>query len=213
MRRGGDAGGVPDVRKVSKLVDKQAKRLDYQTPRRVLDAVDRFYGGQIPLDPATAKDNPTNALYFFTKKDNGLTQSWDHDWFVNPPFSTALRDWLPKIAHEATRGPTGLALLPCSRWEQAYYTDTIKKASMVCFFRKRLRFINPQTKKPEKSNPYASALWLFSQDQATQACFRECFQDEGTIFLLMAHEKPTPCPVCKPAPGFIHAPDCGRNPL
>lgn len=44
--------------------EKQARDLDYQTPRRVLDLVDSYFGGQIHLDPASCEGNPTNARMF-----------------------------------------------------------------------------------------------------------------------------------------------------
>jgi hypothetical protein len=36
----------------------------WQTPRKILDPVDRYHGGKIPLDPASASSNPTRAARF-----------------------------------------------------------------------------------------------------------------------------------------------------
>ena len=56
------------------LADKKAERKDWLTPPKILEPVRRYFGGQIPLDPATGADNPTDAQFFFTKADDGLVR-------------------------------------------------------------------------------------------------------------------------------------------
>lgn len=194
-------------------VDKVAKDLDYQTPRRVLDQVDAYCGGQIGLDPASTLPNPTNARLFCAPgKMDGLEISWakppnydeEFQWvvFVNPPYGKEVHPWLAKIAEEASNHVRILALLAVNRTEQQYMQDAMYQANAVCWIRKRVPFLRPTTGKPAKQNPYSSALWGFNVDQAK---FVEQFSKLGLVQLISASttlvvEKPEPKAAAKPKP-------------
>jgi hypothetical protein len=171
--------------------EKQARDLDYQTPEYVLECVRAYFGGPIPLDPATCPSNPTKATTFLTEKENGLERPWDQNWFVNPPYGKEMRQWIEKIGAEAhqcygvstTRcEPHGLALLPVNRTETQYWQDCIgSKASAVVFVRKRIAFIRPSTGEKAQGNPYSSAIWGFNTDWDR---FKESFKPLGLVVRL-----------------------------
>jgi DNA modification methylase len=160
------------------MIDKQAKDLDYCTPPRVLDPVRAYFGGSIPLDPATNQTNPTKAKIFYTPAEDGLAQQWEKPVYVNPPYGKLIKPWLHKIAEEAARGTTILALLPVVRTEQQYFQDLMAAANAVCWIRKRVSFIRPSTGEVAKSNPHASALWGFNVDVAK---FKTIFSAIGLV--------------------------------
>ena len=81
----------------SDWADKTCKETVWLTPDKVLDSVREFFGGEIPLDPATESNNPTSAKKIFTITSNGLDQPWDVGVFVNPPYGKGIRDWCKKI--------------------------------------------------------------------------------------------------------------------
>ncbi len=58
--------------------EKMARDLDYQTPEKVLACVRTYFDGPIPLDPATALNNPTQATRFcaLAPDDLALTTAW-----------------------------------------------------------------------------------------------------------------------------------------
>lgn len=149
-------------------VEKKARSVEWGTPRRVLDPVDRFCGGQIGLDPATTPDNPTRARVFFTRSDDGLGRSWREPGvvFVNPPYGggTRFQDWCRKIDAEARLGQEILALLPCgARFSTRYFQDYILSSYLeaVCFIRGRVKFI-PMENQKDPGNNYDSALYGFN---------------------------------------------------
>jgi DNA N-6-adenine-methyltransferase (Dam) len=63
------------LEKAGLLTEKKARDLDYQTPRRALDRIDFYWGGQIPFDPASHPSNPTKARSFLALTDAELTLS------------------------------------------------------------------------------------------------------------------------------------------
>jgi phage N-6-adenine-methyltransferase len=140
-------------------VEKQARDLDYQTPENILECVRAYFAGPIPLDPATAANNPTQAIRYYTPNDDGLLWDWlPFGVFVNPPYGSEMRNWLGKIAHEAKSGTEILALLPVNRFEQGYLHDVLAFTNAICWIRKRVSFIRPSTGEKAKGNPYASML-------------------------------------------------------
>ena len=83
-----------------------SKTDEYATPEFILNFARMCFGvGQFDLDPFTMEHNPTNALMYFTKEDDGLVQDWykARNIWINPPFSR-MADVVPKVIHEAERG-------------------------------------------------------------------------------------------------------------
>lgn len=139
-------------------------KTDWQTPPYLLDAVRTYFGGPIPLDVATTRENPTQALEVCTPEHSGLTHNWSPAAFCNPPYGRAIKDWLAKMAYEADLGVEIVALLPCARWEQGYFHDALDRASAACFIRKRVAFVNPATRDKVGGNPYANMFLGFNVD-------------------------------------------------
>lgn len=177
--------------------------VSWQTPPEIIDRVRHYFGGQIPLDPATAGDNPTGALRYYARPDaphekapalflapehsgtlagqDGLSVPWDAGVWLNPPFGRALRAWLAKVVREADCGAEIVALLPCSRWEQGYMQDLLSAAKAVMFFRGRVAFVSTLDGARPGGNPYASMLLGFNVDSKR---WREAFSVLGTCYEL-----------------------------
>jgi phage N-6-adenine-methyltransferase len=154
----------------------------WRTPRWILAPVDRYYGGQIPLDPCTHANNPTNAKVFCAAPaTDGLAVAWrEHAGvWVNPPYGKVLKAWLDKIALEARHGAKILSLLPASRFEQAYFMSMLGTANMVCLVRGRVAFVSSLDGAEVGGNPYASWIVGFNVDVAR---FVECFPLVGACF-------------------------------
>lgn len=160
---------------------------DWQTPEHLLAGPRAYWGGQIPFDPATSKDNPTRALQYCAKgkvhklgarggewvSRDGLSVSWGRAAFCNPPYGRDIAAWLEKMGQEARAGCEIIALLPCARWEQDYFTGPLKEANAVCFIRGRVAFRNPDTGDNVNGNPYANMFIGFG---VTLWRFREAFE-------------------------------------
>lgn len=59
--------------------------------------------GSIDLDPCTLPENPTGASRYYTKIEDGLTQPWLGNVWLNPPYSKPL-PWLQKLVAHHQRG-------------------------------------------------------------------------------------------------------------
>ena len=154
------------------------KSLDnsWQTPEWILDAVRAYFGGPIGFGPSSAPENPTKATRFccgapgsmFAAQtgQNGLDVEWpSRGTYCNPPYGTELRAWLGKFSAEAARGVEIVALLPCSRWETAYFHETLSRASLMCLLRGRVAFVSSLDGAEVPGNCSGSMLLGFNVDR------------------------------------------------
>lgn len=121
------------------------------TPKKYVDAVRRFFRGEISLDPCSNEFSIVNAkMEYSLPSHDGLKESWDYDTiYVNPPYGadrqrgTTIKNWLAKcaLAHEMYDSEV-LALVPVAtntgHWKQSVFG----RARAVCFlYDTRLKFL------------------------------------------------------------------------
>lgn len=107
------------------------------------------------LDPAATFGN-TKCKQFFTKEENGLTQSWAEETvFLNPPYSQ-ISEWMRKAYNEAkNNGALVVCLVPArvdTVWWHKYATRGERR-----FPKGRLKFVGAG----DASAPFPSAIVIF----------------------------------------------------
>lgn len=168
---------------MSERIDQQCNETVWLTPDRVLNPTRNYFGGAIPLDPATQPNNPTQAQTFYTEEENGLIKVWDKGTFVNPPYGKILRQWCVKIGSEAARDSSRsiIGLLPCGsgRPGTTYWQDyiLIPQLIAVCYVRGRLKFLRPDGT-PASNNTYPSQILGFNVDLRR---FKKCYGHLGKV--------------------------------
>ena len=128
-----------------------AQNQSWGTPKKYVDAVKRFFGGNISLDPCSNEFSIVNAIveYRLPNKD-GLKESWNFPTiYVNPPYGsdrergTTIKNWLSKCAlsHKKYHSEV-IALVPVAtntgHWKQSVFGE----ATAICFlYDTRLKFL------------------------------------------------------------------------
>ncbi|MHC1767932.1 MAG: DNA N-6-adenine-methyltransferase [Verrucomicrobiia bacterium] len=119
---------------------------EWYTPAEYIEAA-RAAMGSIDLDPASCpKANKTvKAARIYTKDDDGLTQPWAGNVWMNPPYSQSLiAQFSNKISEEFDAGRILQAcVLVNNATETAWFQRMMRSASAVCFPRGRIHFIDP----------------------------------------------------------------------
>jgi len=139
----------------------ERKRGEWETPPELFEVLNREF--KFSLDVCATSRN-TKCDRFFTKEDDGLTQSWKGErCWLNPPYYE-IPKWLEKASKE-TEDPDTLvvALLPVSietRWFKRYCKDR-----EVRFLPKRVAFLD-ENKVPNKGNPRPSMIVIFQKGRA-----------------------------------------------
>lgn len=134
----------------------------FQTPPEFLELVRKV--GWIGLDPFTAENNPTGAMYYCTE---GTTpDGWTCDWtrvlekawgedvraarpvcFTNPEYGRKLGRFAKKVVQEACNGAQIITLTP-SRTDTRWWHELAGAASSGLFWKGRLTFYDAATGKP-----------------------------------------------------------------
>ena len=117
----------------------------WSTPQALYDRLDSMY--HFTLDAAANDENHKCAKYF-TKKDDGLAQSWQGESvFCNPPYGRVIRDWVKKAYDESQNGALVVMLLPV-RTSVAWFQDYVYPHAKVEFIRGRVKFGNAKNPAP-----------------------------------------------------------------
>ncbi|MCG8351024.1 MAG: phage N-6-adenine-methyltransferase [Chloroflexales bacterium] len=121
---------------------------EWYTPSAIIERVQAFFG-DITLDPCsnskTAPNVPAATLY--TREDDGLSQPWRGNVYLNPPYGRAIPEWINRLveAYESGEIAQAIALLPArvdTHWFQPLY------AYLMCNVRGRITFQNAENAAP-----------------------------------------------------------------
>lgn len=133
---------------------------EWATPQPFFDKLDNKFN--FTLDPcATKKTAKCNKYY--TKKDNGLSKSWEGETvFVNPPYGRELKNWVKKAYDESRNSGTTVVLLCPARTDTKYFHSYMMKASELHFIKGRLKFESDN--KVSNSAPFPSVVAVFKSE-------------------------------------------------
>lgn len=117
---------------------------EWYTPRYIIDVV-RHVLGTIDLDPASSDiaNKTVQAARYFTKEQDGLSQPWEGNVFLNPPYSGGLmQKFVDKLVREFLDGKLKQAIvLTNSGTETRWYQKLLSECTAMCVLGKRVRFI------------------------------------------------------------------------
>lgn len=118
---------------------------EWYTPKEYIEAARTAMGG-IDCDPASSKiaNKVVKAETFYTKDDDGLSQSWHGRVWMNPPYAQPLIDqFSEKITEKYEAGEIREAcILINNATETAWFQRMLCAASAVCLIRGRIKFID-----------------------------------------------------------------------
>lgn len=137
---------------------------EWATPQEFFDKLDgEFY---FTLDPCADEENHKTGKYF-TKKQNGLEQSWAGETvFCNPPYGRNIDKWIRKCAEEAGKGAVVVMLIP-ARTDTKWFHELIFPYAEIRFVRGRLKFGDGKN-----SAPFPSMVVVFTPDTVAGRGYR-----------------------------------------
>lgn len=109
---------------------------EWTTPRDLFDELDAEF--HFDLDAASTDENALCARHF-TKADDGLTQEWVGNVWLNPPYGREIGKWMRK-ASEYRGGGVVVCLVPARTDTRWWHDWVVGHASEVRFIRGRLKF-------------------------------------------------------------------------
>ena len=143
------------------------KSQDWNTPPKYVDAIRKFFGGSIALDPCSNEHSIVHAdTEIMLPDEDGLLLDWERypTVFVNPPYGrdrdrgTSISDWLRKCAESRDLGCDIIALVPVATNTNHWKKWVFGRAEAVCFlYDTRLKFLENGVES-KKGAPMACAL-------------------------------------------------------
>lgn len=109
---------------------------EWGTPRGVFDRLHREFA--FTLDPCATAENAKCPCYF-TKAQDGLTQSWAGERvFMNPPYGKTIGRWMEKLATSQCK--VGVALIHARTDTRWWHTWVEPYADEIRFLKGRVKF-------------------------------------------------------------------------
>ena len=142
------------------MVDKvmfSSASVEWGTPQALFDKLNEEF--HFTLDPAATKAN-AKCNKFYTKKENGLLQSWEGEKvFCNPPYGRGIKD--PRNSKAVgSKAHVAVLLIP-ARTDTKWFQDwVLPYANEIRFVRGRVNFVG--TKK--SGNTFPSVIAIFYQN-------------------------------------------------
>jgi site-specific DNA-methyltransferase (adenine-specific) len=119
-----------------------SEKHDWETPITLFDDLNREFN--FDLDPCCSKETAKCAK-FYTENDDGLTQDWSGNVFMNPPYGRQIILWMKKAKEESDKGSTVVCLVPArtdTRWWHLYAMTS----SEIRLLNRRLTFAGANNK-------------------------------------------------------------------
>lgn len=129
---------------------------EWETPKELFENLNKEF--HFNLDPCANEYNYKCSNYF-TKNENGLSQSWEGKRvFCNPPYGRKIYNWVKKAYEESLNANTIVVMLIPSRTDTKYFHEFLYKKKNV-----ELRFIKGRLKfgGSKNSAPFPSVIVIF----------------------------------------------------
>lgn len=152
---------------------------EWYTPAEFVEAA-RDVLGAIDLDPASSDpaQETVKSDRYFTREQDGLTQSWFGRVWLNPPYTQPdIALFVHKLVEEFTLGHTTAAILLTHNYtDTAWFHLAVSACSAICFTRGRIAFID--TRGEPAAPTQGQAFFYFG---AAVPVFAQRFADIGFL--------------------------------
>jgi len=136
--------------------------------------------GEIDIDPASSEiaNRDVAAKKYFTLDDDGLSQPWAGNVWLNPPYAQpTIAHFADKMIEEWSRGEvTGAIVLTHNYTDTVWFQKLAGFADSICFTRGRVRFVSPSG--ALASPTQGQAFFYFGTDAEK---FSRVFKEHGFV--------------------------------
>ena len=137
-----------DVQKAKAHVSHNSGQNEWYTPPEFIESARQVFGGGIDCDPASCEiaNQTVRASVYFSKENNGLSQTWQGNVWMNPPYSQPLiGEFADAVSDKFESGEIDAAIvLVNNATETAWFQRMTQAASAICFPKARIKFMDPQ---------------------------------------------------------------------
>ncbi len=150
---------------------------EWYTPKPYVEAA-RDVMGSIDLDPASCDEaqKVVKAKEYYTEEDDGLSQLWSSNVFLNPPYNMpAVQQFVDRAIHEYETGKIASAIVLVNNATDTGWFHRLLSYP-VCFTQGRVKFIQPGG---EVGGPrQGQAFFYLGEDEGK---FSKVFSNYGVV--------------------------------
>lgn len=134
-----------------------SKDQTWETPQELFDDLNDIF--KFDLDVCADEDSAKCKVYFNEEQD-GLSQMWFGNCWMNPPYTREQAKWVKKAIEEVNAGnaETVVVLIPARTETVAWQKYIFAEAKAICFVNGRLKFSGCSN-----AAPFPSAIVLFGR--------------------------------------------------
>jgi DNA N-6-adenine-methyltransferase (Dam)/Protein of unknown function (DUF3102) len=173
---------IDDAIKSDPHVANNSAENEWYTPPEFIEAA-RSVLGSIELDPAssTAAQKYVQAQRFHTLTDDGLSQEWRGNTFLNPPYERDLvGKFCEKLVNSIRCGNVQSAILLVNNATDTTWFHLVSTlAAAVCFVQGRISFFDESGQ--QRNKPLQGQMLLYFGSRSDE--FINTFQQFGTCFV------------------------------
>lgn len=155
---------------------------EWYTPSKFIEAA-RAVMGSIDTDPATSEiaNRTVKATNIFTAEDDGRTQTWAGNVWMNPPYAQPLMgDFAEAVSAKYEAGEINQAcILVNNGTETQWFQRMLSASSAVCFPKSRIKFLDPEGN--ASGAPLQGQAIVYMGDNIEE--FKEAFSPEGKVLI------------------------------
>ncbi len=136
-----------------------SKTDQWETPQELFDKLNKEF--DFTLDPC-ADENNHKCKRYYTKKQDGLLQSWENERvFCNPPYGREIGSWVRKCYLHSVEGNGIAVMLIPARTDTKWFHEYIynKKQVEIRFIKGRLKF-----GRSKNAAPFPSMVVVFGNE-------------------------------------------------
>lgn len=127
----------------------------WETPTDLFNNLDKVFNFDLDV---CATDETSKCSKYFTPKVDGLSQKWEGNCWMNPPYGREQIKWINKAYNEyKENNSTIVCLIPARPDTKVWHEIIFSNAKAICFIKGRLKFGNSKD-----SAPFPSAIAVFS---------------------------------------------------
>lgn len=112
---------------------------EWSTPQLLVDEICEKYNIHPIYDVCTTTQNTKFDLHF-TPENNALSQEWDDDFFMNPPYSQ-ITLWMQKAYEQHLKYDVNALILVFAKTDTQWWHNYIENKAEVHFQKGRIRFL------------------------------------------------------------------------
>lgn len=94
----------------------------------------------LPFLDVCATDRNAKFSNYFTENDDALNQDWNHNFFMNPPYSQ-IKTWMKKAFDEHKKNNVDGLILTQSKTDTKWWHEFVEGIAEVHFVKGRVKFL------------------------------------------------------------------------